>query len=366
MPLIEASVSPHPLPDSSRQQALLRRASRLRQLASRLELIAQSVAPELLPGIPGWESVVGGEWYGVGEVARRHSDTRAGAVTLAVVASFHGEVDLARGMVRAAGEDPADSTTTVGHYLAKAMILAQTASPSTALQELSTVYSQERRPELPGAAAVIAIFAELALQAGHPDAAMVALEQVRGRDFPPLARAEVALAEAMLSADDRLEEFVLSTSASSPFVFARASLHWGMRLRRLGHPRQSRAALDAARDVFREIGARSWAETASRELRATGIQHHAPEFRGLSAQEFAIARLVAQGLSNRDIAERLTLSPRTVSSHLYRIYPKVGVGSRHLLSEWLRGPVSSDEADLADEASARFRNEEGKENAHPR
>jgi DNA-binding NarL/FixJ family response regulator len=48
----------------------------------------------------------------------------------------------------------------------------------------------------------------------------------------------------------------------------------------------------------------------------------------LSPQELQIAQLVAQGLSNREIGQRLYLSPRTIGSHLYRIFPKLGITSR--------------------------------------
>lgn len=53
----------------------------------------------------------------------------------------------------------------------------------------------------------------------------------------------------------------------------------------------------------------------------------------LSAQQREIVKLAAQGLRNQQIAERLMLSPRTVSSHLYRVYPKLGVSSRHQLRD---------------------------------
>jgi DNA-binding NarL/FixJ family response regulator len=53
---------------------------------------------------------------------------------------------------------------------------------------------------------------------------------------------------------------------------------------------------------------------------------------GSSAQELQIARLAAEGLSNREIGERLYLSPRTVGSHLYRIFPKLDITSRAQLA----------------------------------
>ncbi len=79
----------------------------------------------------------------------------------------------------------------------------------------------------------------------------------------------------------------------------------------------------------------TWAEQASAELRAAGERtlEQAPlRHELLSPQEMQIARLAADGLSNREIGERLFLSHRTVGSHLYRIFPKLGITSRGQLA----------------------------------
>jgi DNA-binding CsgD family transcriptional regulator len=99
------------------------------------------------------------------------------------------------------------------------------------------------------------------------------------------------------------------------------------------HLRYARAVLadDAgAGPLYADLvghGARSWADQARAELRASGERIIAPEpgqaAVSLSAQELQIARLAAEGLSNREIGERLYLSPRTVGSHLYRIFPSL-------------------------------------------
>src|SRR3954469_1645443 len=78
-------------------------------------------------------------------------------------------------------------------------------------------------------------------------------------------------------------------------------------------------------------GATSWSEQARRELRASGqrSRRRVAEARDqLTAQELQIAQLAAQGLSNREIGERLFLSHRTISTHLYRVFPKLGITSR--------------------------------------
>ena len=74
-----------------------------------------------------------------------------------------------------------------------------------------------------------------------------------------------------------------------------------------------------------------WAVQAQRELRASGehSRRRVPEARDqLTAQELQIAQLAAQGLSNREIGEQLFLSHRTISTHFYRVFPKLGMTSR--------------------------------------
>ncbi|MGW4802234.1 helix-turn-helix transcriptional regulator, partial [Nonomuraea sp. NPDC004297] len=116
-----------------------------------------------------------------------------------------------------------------------------------------------------------------------------------------------------------------------PFERARAHLEHGQRLRRRYRTRRAREELSAALDVFERLGARPWAERARIELRAAGLRPGGPERSRLdllTAQELQIVRLAGQGLTNKEIGERLFLSHRTVSSHLYRIFPKLGVSNR--------------------------------------
>jgi DNA-binding CsgD family transcriptional regulator len=86
---------------------------------------------------------------------------------------------------------------------------------------------------------------------------------------------------------------------------------------------------------FDALGCVPWGEQARHELRASGerSRRRVPEARDqLTAQELQIAQLAAQGLSNREIGERLYLSHRTISTHLYRVFPKLGITSRGQLS----------------------------------
>jgi DNA-binding NarL/FixJ family response regulator len=82
------------------------------------------------------------------------------------------------------------------------------------------------------------------------------------------------------------------------------------------------------------LGAIPWGERARQELRASGEashRHTPPAWDRLSPQELQIAQLAANGLSNREIGQQLYLSHRTVSSYLYRVFPKLGISSRSQL-----------------------------------
>jgi DNA-binding NarL/FixJ family response regulator len=115
---------------------------------------------------------------------------------------------------------------------------------------------------------------------------------------------------------------------------ARAHLLYGEWLRRQTRRGEARDQLRAAYDLFTEMGMQAFANRASAELRASGESVRAahPESpSGLTRQEAQIARLVAEGLSNADIAARLFLSPRTVEWHLSKVFAKLQLTSRRQL-----------------------------------
>ncbi len=91
--------------------------------------------------------------------------------------------------------------------------------------------------------------------------------------------------------------------------------------------------------MFDTLGATQWSKRARQELRATGVTigQRTPDARDrLTTQELQIAQLAAEGLSNREIGERLFLSHRTVGGHLYRIFPKLGISGRAQLRNALK------------------------------
>lgn len=129
-----------------------------------------------------------------------------------------------------------------------------------------------------------------------------------------------------------------------PFDHARVRLSYGRWLRRSREPGLARAELEEALGVFNRVGAEPWAERTRQELRAAGGSPGRPgEARtGLSSgpdlltvQELEIARMAARGGSNKEIGAQLFLSPRTIGSHLYKVFPKLGISNRAQLRDAL-------------------------------
>jgi DNA-binding CsgD family transcriptional regulator len=123
-----------------------------------------------------------------------------------------------------------------------------------------------------------------------------------------------------------------------PFERAQLQLDYGEWLRRQRRINDAKPVLAAALETFRRLGAAPWTRRAETELRACGVTSQSPAaYQGaldaLTAQQREIVILAGQGLTNGEIADRLFLSPRTVASHLYRSYPKLGVAGRHQLRD---------------------------------
>jgi DNA-binding CsgD family transcriptional regulator len=125
-----------------------------------------------------------------------------------------------------------------------------------------------------------------------------------------------------------------------PFERAQVLLDHGEWLRRRRRISEARPRLTAANEVFRRLGARPWLDRAQGELRAAGVDSEpaTPDaLTSLTPQQQQIIRLAARGLTNREIGERLFLSPRTVGSHLYRSFPKLGITARAQLRDIVDG-----------------------------
>ncbi|MEU9832215.1 AAA family ATPase [Streptosporangium sp. NPDC048047] len=175
---------------------------------------------------------------------------------------------------------------------------------------------------------------EAAVRLGDPERAAGPFARYRDwarRTGRPWAHALVLRCRALLEDSEECFTAALKTGAR-PFEQARTELLYGEWLRRTRRKSDARPHLRSALETFERLEAAPWAARARTELGATGSA--APEapapgvLARLTPQELQIVRLAARGLSNRDIAAQLFLSPRTVGYHLYKAYPKLGVASR--------------------------------------
>ncbi len=313
----------------------------------------------LLTQVLSLRSAVGldlGDWRGAAaaaeEAARlaaesRQSNWRHG--TLADLARVHGlrgdvpqALDLAAELEVIAGERGNAS------YLACAVLTRGFAALNAgnaveAFDVLRRVFvagdpSFHERERLSG----VMFLAEAGVRAGRRSEARAIIEDLQPTTLltpSTILHSHLLYARAVLADSDDAEPLYLSALEHDlvrwPLVRARLELAYGSWLRRRRRPSEARAPLRSARETLEWIGARTWVEQARSELRATGERTGVgsgwtsgrPED-ALTAQEVQIARLAAEGLTNREIAERLFMSHRTVGAHLRHIFPKLDISSR--------------------------------------
>jgi DNA-binding CsgD family transcriptional regulator len=181
------------------------------------------------------------------------------------------------------------------------------------------------------AGALLAVAGPLAHARGRRSA-LVALARARGEVLGAQGDGAAAT-QAFEDGVSLLDGFGL------PFEAAQLRLTYGTHLRRLGQRRAAGLQLGRAIATFEGLGAAPYLDRGRQELAASGL---APRSRGpavpaLTPREHAVARLVAEGLTNREIAERLVVSVKTAEYHLGNAYTKLGVRSRAQLVARLAG-----------------------------
>ncbi|MEV6961075.1 helix-turn-helix transcriptional regulator [Streptomyces sp. NPDC051207] len=274
---------------------------------------------------------------------------------LALAASIEGDTAAVDVHVSAA------LTTARRHGLAQAATLAEWAAARADLGRGRPLDAADRLGPLvrPGprrghfAVWMLAVpcYVEAAALAGRPDdARTVVAEFALWADFgaDPPAPAQLARCHALLAGPDETDALYLRAlarheEADGDFERARTELLYGKWLRRRRRLREARDRLGAALVGFERCGARVWAEQARGELRANGAAPHgtgpgtarttsygtgAGPLARLTPQQLRIARYVAEGATNREVALRLAVSTRTVDYHLRNVFAAVGVRSR--------------------------------------
>ncbi|MGK3204518.1 AAA family ATPase [Amycolatopsis sp. MEPSY49] len=187
----------------------------------------------------------------------------------------------------------------------------------------------------------VAELAEAAVRAGRTDDLRDVLAELECLDSPsPALHIGLRYARAVLDpSDERFAEALGADLNGWPAERGRVHLAFGEWLRRQRRVVESRTHLRTARETFDALGMTAWAERARRELRGAGESspNRGPDAREkLTPHELSIAQLAAEGLTNREIGQRLYLSHRTVGTHLHRIFPKLGVSSRADLAATLK------------------------------
>jgi DNA-binding CsgD family transcriptional regulator/tetratricopeptide (TPR) repeat protein len=187
---------------------------------------------------------------------------------------------------------------------------------------------------------------EGAVRAGNTSAARSALERLAERALAsgtPLAAGLLARSRALLASSTGAESLYQEAieqlrKADETAQVARSHLLYGEWLRRQRRRRDAREQLRTARDMFDAMGFEAFAQRSRGELLATG-ERASKRIGGateqLTPQEMQVARLVAEGSSNRQVAAQLFISPNTVEYHLQKVFRKVGVSSRTQLARTL-------------------------------
>jgi DNA-binding CsgD family transcriptional regulator len=154
---------------------------------------------------------------------------------------------------------------------------------------------------------------------------------------------------ALLAVDEEVESLYVAALAlhhqtTTPFEEARTELCLGEWLRRHDRRRDAQQHLVCARTSFERLGAAPWSDRARRELVAGGspVEPAKPPWSALmTPQELQVARTVAEGVTNKEAAAALFLSPKTVEFHLGSVYRKLGIRSRTQLTRLMTAATLS-------------------------
>ena len=277
------------------------------------------------------------------EAAAANFTAMAGVVALAEVATRTGDRNLLKAVVEVARRMPTDSTPLVKRYgewiLALAAVMR--GDPADAARRLQGDYPPYASPFLPGDATHPPTVARIALAAGDTALAVRAVEAAesfaRKNDGAPLVSAIAAHTRSLAEGDIAGLTDVAQQLRSSqrPLLYAAAREDAGLALARAGRSRDAITQISEALDTYLDCEAAADARRVTRLLREHGVRRQARSrdrpssgWQSLTDSELRVVRLVAHGRTNRDAADRLFLSPHTVSSHLRHAFAKLDINSR--------------------------------------
>ncbi|MET8564547.1 LuxR family transcriptional regulator [Streptomyces flaveolus] len=279
---------------------------------------------------------------------------RAAMYVSAALLALRGETGAARDLIdrAVAGTDPAESRALEARArTVRAVVAAAEGDHERSYEYLRGLFTDGPDPEplhYHASYYAIADLAAAGVTVGRAEdaAAVVASAERRlaGGASPRLALL-LLRARALLAPEEKAEDCFAAAVGDPageqwPFERAVTLLEYGEWLRRRRRAQDARIPLSRALTVFEQLGALPMAIRTRAELRACGLvvpgeAEPSGGLANLTAQQLQIVRLAAKGLTNRQIAERLLLSDRTIGFHLYQAFPKLGVTSRAQLRDAL-------------------------------
>jgi DNA-binding NarL/FixJ family response regulator len=357
--LVWAAVGAGIAGDLDREKALLRRADKLARSAGAFDALTLVLVAIAVDGIVAGRYTVAAEATEGLALAQEAGLRNVVSLHLAVLSWLAAVQGRAEECLATADEAVAQARRT---ELALANSLAEWA---LALLDLSAGRPEEAAARLetlsgapPGVAQPYVVLlaspdlVEACVRSGRSEGArraLAAVERFNRPGAPPWSLALVARCRAqLLEGDDADEAFAealdLHARNVRPFDLARTELVLGEHLRRRRRRVESRERLRSALQRFEALGAEPWAERARTELRASGEtarKRDPSTVSNLTPQELQIVRFVSEGLSNKEVAAQLFLSPRTIDSHLRNVFAKLGITSRTQLA---RMPLGAGDA----------------------
>lgn len=301
---------------------------------------------EAAVGRPGEAEMAAGEGLRIAEDIGLGQWIGQHCAYLAYLAALAGREDECRALAERATAEEFGGATAPGAgwvYAALGVLDLGFGRVDGALSRLTTLTDAPLRHHVAGLRALPDLI-EAAVRLGAPERGEDAMNRLTAWAMSSRQGWVAALAQrcrGLLASgtDPGAEEFYQEALrlGGRPLEQARTRLVYGEWLRRARRKTDARSQLQQAAEVFQRLGAAPWTRRAVTELAALGVAGPAPAvptvISRLTPQELQIVRLAARGLSNRDIAAQLFLSPRTVGHHLYKAYPKLGVASRGELAD---------------------------------
>ncbi|WP_250034051.1 helix-turn-helix transcriptional regulator [Paractinoplanes maris] len=322
----------------------------LRMLGPAVRLVLDGAATSVYltaPGVAGWALIDLGRWAEAEQmivpllslpVASEAAVIRTGAYAqLAVIAYNRGRIDAAEDLLQQARRqlDAFD----VPAFAIRLRWAQGTAALATG--------DHDRAYELLRAAAdadgvhhiwqvlVLPDLVSAAMRTGATEHARTLVDRIASRPGWLTGRRAARLAAARALLADRPGDLVTDGPGAWPFEEAVLAVEVADRLRRAHQPGPARTRLLDALETFDRIRAGRWVTRTESDLRVRAPAARTDLFEAVTAQQEQIARLAAAGLTNREIGEQLFLSPRTIASHLYKVFPLLGVANRAQLGDLL-------------------------------